>query len=117
MMRYLFVTLLGFFGPALLILLFRLTWFQLRQKWFSKKSEPEIIDVTPSQNRYPNKLVIIGWLFISLICTAFLFEQMDDSPAPKRTYIPAHIDAKGQFVPAQSLEEKRTVDKPAQQNK
>ncbi len=109
-MRYLFLTLLGFFGPALLMFLLRLTWFYIRTQWLKKLStqqnEPEIIDVTPIHKKRISKPFIFLWLLISILCTAFLVWQMDDTPAPEQTYIPAHIDAEGNFVPAQVLREK-----------
>jgi len=109
-MRYLFLTLLGFFGPALLMLLLRLTWFYMRAQWQQKLSkrqnEPEIIDVTPIHKKRISKPFIFLWLLVSILCTAFLVWQIDDTPAPKQTYIPAHIDAEGNFVPAQVFKEK-----------
>ena len=98
-MRYLFITLLGFFGPALVMLLLRLLWFQLKQRLFQKPNEPEIIDVSPI-NHKPSSLFIAIWLAISIIFSALLIWKMDNNPARKNTYIPAHIDANGQFVPA-----------------
>ncbi|MCF6207934.1 MAG: hypothetical protein L3J61_00900 [Ghiorsea sp.] len=109
-MRYLFLTLLGFFGPALLMLLLRLTWFYLRAKWLAKlsrqRNEPEIIDVTPIHKKRISKPFLFLWLLVSVICTALLIWQIDDSPAPEQTYIPAHMDAEGNFVPAKILKEK-----------
>ena len=109
-MRYLFLTLLGFFGPALLMLLLRLTWFYLREKWLAKlsrqRNEPEIIDVTLIHKKRISKPFIFLWLLVSVICTSLLIWQIDDSPTPEQTYIPAHIDAEGNFVPAKTLEEK-----------
>ena len=105
-MRYLFLTLLGFFGPALLMLLLRLTWFYLRAKLSRQRNEPEIIDVTPIHKKRISKPFLFLWLLVSVICTALLIWQIDDSPAPEQTYIPAHIDAEGNFVPAKTLKEK-----------
>ncbi len=100
-MRYLIFTLLGFFGPALLMLLLRLIWWRIRYRLLRNNSEPEIIDVTPKHK--PGRLFMLSWLLISIICTALLIWQMDDSPAPEQVYIPAHIDAYGNFVPAQTI--------------
>ncbi len=102
-MRYLFFTLLGFFGPALLMLLLRLMWFHFRYRWLNQTAEPEIIDITPIHKKTPGRLFLISWLLISLACTAVLIWQLDDTPASKHTYIPAHIDAEGNFVPAKTL--------------
>jgi len=106
-MRYLLLTLLGFFGPALLMFLLRAVWFYLRQKWEEKKREPEIIDITPTKSKYPGKGMIAAWLLVSLLCTGLLIWQLDDTPAPEHIYIPAHIDAQGNFVPAQTIEKPR----------
>ncbi|MDQ7001148.1 MAG: hypothetical protein Q9N02_00480 [Ghiorsea sp.] len=110
-MRYLLLTLFGFFGPALLMLLLRLTWFYLRAKLYEKltkqSKEPEIIDVTPIHKKPISKPFIFLWILVSIICTALLIWQLDDNPAPEYVYIPAHIDAEGNFVSAQTLEEKR----------
>lgn len=106
-MRYLFLTLLGFFGPALLMLLLRLTWYYFREKWLRKSTDPEIINITPVHKRRVSKRFIIVWLLVSVVCTALLLWQIDDSPAPEHVYIPAHTDAQGNFVPAQTIETER----------
>ncbi len=103
MMRYLFMTLLGFFGPALLMLFLRLLWYRVRYAWLSKKQEPEIIDITPTPKGRPSRLFISAWVAISLLCTGLLLWHMDDTPASEQVYIPAHINAEGDFVPAQTL--------------
>ncbi len=107
MIRYLFFTLLGFFGPALIMLFFRLLWYRVRHQWLTRNQEPEIIDVTPKKpSHLPSKLFIVLWIVVSLACTAFLLWQLDDSPAKEQIYIPAHIDMEGNFVPAQTLDAK-----------
>ena len=110
-MRYLFLTLLGFFGPALFMLLLRLTWFYIQAKWLKnlskQQNKPEIIDVTPMHKKRIRKPFIFLWLLLSVVCTALLIWQIDDTPAPEQTYIPAHIDTEGNFVPAQVLKEKK----------
>jgi len=99
MMRYVFFTLLGFFGPALIMLFLRLLWFRLRQR-MQQGTQVEIIDITPHKNK-PSKLFIGTWLAISIACTALLLWQMDSKPASQDIYRPAHINAQGQFIPAQ----------------
>ncbi|MDX8387597.1 MAG: hypothetical protein R8M46_03555 [Ghiorsea sp.] len=106
-MRYLLFTLLGFFGPALLMLLLRLIWMRIRYAITQKKAEPEIIDVTPKKSGI-HVWFIIAWLIISITCTAFLIWKIDDTPASQQTYIPAHINAEGTFVPATTLDESRS---------
>lgn len=105
-MRYLLFTLIGFFGPALLMLLIRLILFRIRDQWLFKKNEPEIIDVTPVADHQSKRFFLIIWLLLSMVCTGLLIWQLDSNPAAKHTYIPAHIDADGQFVPAQTIKEK-----------
>ncbi len=107
MMRYFFFTLLGFFGPALLMLFLRLIWFRIRYQWLAQRNEPEIIDITPKHSHFPSRLFILAWIALSLTCTGFLIWTMDDSPAIKKTYIPAHIDAQGNFVPGVVLEKQK----------
>jgi hypothetical protein len=104
MIRYFFFTLLGFFGPALIMLFLRLLWFRVRQQWSNNSQQPEIIDITPNVSHFPSRTYIILWFVISLSCTAFLIWQMDNTAATQHTYIPAHIDADGQFVPSQMIE-------------
>ncbi len=106
MMRYLFFTLLGFFGPALLMLFVRLLWEHLKYKWLTRSKEPEIIDITPKPTHKPSRRFVFLWIAVSLVCTALLLWQLDNKPAQEQTYIPAHIDAEGNFVPAQTLEAK-----------
>ncbi len=103
MMRYFFFTLLGFFGPALIMLFFRLLWLHLKYKWQTRSKEPEIIDVTPKPSHRPSRRFIFAWIAVSLICTGLLLWQLDSEPAPEKIYIPAHIDAEGNFVPAQTI--------------
>jgi len=106
MMRYVFFTLLGFFGPALLMLFFRLLWYRIRYLWTTHKHEQEIIDITPKKpSGYPSRIYIVLWIVISLACTGLFIWQMDTAPAKQENYIPAHIDAQGNFVPAQMIEE------------
>jgi len=102
-MRYLFFTLLGFFGPALFMFLLRLIWYRIRYQLLIRKHEPEIIDVTPRPEKGFSRRFIFSWIAISLISTGLLIWQMDNSPAEQKTYIPAHIDSEGNFVPAQTL--------------
>lgn len=103
MIRYFFFMLLGFFGPALIMLFLRLLWYRLRHQWLVRRNEPEIIDITPGHSHIPSRLFILSWLAVSLICTGLLIWQMDDTPAIKQTYIPAHIDAEGNFIPGKTL--------------
>jgi hypothetical protein len=105
-MRYLLFTLLGFFGPALLMLLARLIWLRIRYRLTHKQVEHEIIDVTPKKKGF-GSWFIVAWFLISIACTAFLIWQVDDTPAPEHIYIPAHINAEGTFVPATLTEEPR----------
>ncbi len=109
MMRYIVFTLIGFFGPALVLLFMRLLWQWIRHQWLARKQAPEIIDVTPNDSRYPSRLLIASWLLLSLLFTGFLLWQLDKTSeqAPKHTYIPAHIDAEGNFVPAQIIEQEQ----------
>ncbi|MDQ6984404.1 MAG: hypothetical protein Q9M44_06785 [Ghiorsea sp.] len=103
MMRFLFITLLGFFGPALIMLFLRLLWYRIRYNWLAKRNEPEIIDITPTPSARPSRWFIAVWIVISLMCTGFLLWQMDDTPASDQVYIPAHMDAEGNFIPSQTL--------------
>jgi len=116
-MRYLLITLLGFFGPALLMFLLRLFWYQLRHQWLTKRNQPEIIDITPTHNKRPSKMFITTWLIVSVCCTALLLWQIDDSPANKQTYVPAHVDAQGNFVPAITTQEHPTQEAIAKEGK
>jgi len=109
MIRYLLFTLIGFFGPALLMLFLRLLWAQCRERWLKQKGE-HIIDVTPIRKKTYSPWFIGVWLALSVSCTAFLIVSMDSKPASETTYIPAHIDASGQFIPAQQLNKKDTPD-------
>jgi hypothetical protein len=104
MIRYLFFVLLGFFGPALIMLFIRLLWYRIRHQWLVKRNEPEIIDITPGHSHVPSRVFILSWLAVSLICTGLLIWQMDDTPATKQNYVPAHINAEGDFVPGATYE-------------
>lgn len=108
-MRYLILTLIGFFGPALLMFFLRLLWeritLKIRGELNKQAQDAEVIDVTPVASKRPSRLFFILWILISITCTGLLIWQLDDSPAPKQTYIPAHIDSYGNFVPSQTIPE------------
>jgi len=103
MMRYLFLTLLGFFGPALLMIFVRLLWNHVKMRWFTPQQKVEIIDITPIQDKKVSSWLIVIWLALSVACTAFLIHQMDEPKNTSTTYIPAHLDSTGKLVPAQHI--------------
>jgi len=103
MIRYLLFSLLGFLGSALLLLIVRTMWYNFRSNLLRRKAHPDVIDVTPIPHKHSNRLYIIAWLLLGLGASAYIMNHMDDTKRTKATYIPAHIDAEGNFVPSQQI--------------
>ncbi|MDX8377890.1 MAG: hypothetical protein R8L53_07690 [Mariprofundales bacterium] len=111
MIRILFMTLLAFFGPIILMFLFRnigtmLVWW-LKQRVYAKKQakQDNIIDITPPTlpERKPPPL---WYIFISIALAtiiAFSFwQQLQEAPNINNTqhYVPAHSDSYGNIIPS-----------------
>ncbi len=101
MIRQIFITLLFFFGPALLTVLIRhlllLAHIALRER--RRRRQPDIIDITPHPSKRPPNWFIVAALLIGFTCSWLVWWTLADQPAPPTRYIPAHLDAYGNIVP------------------
>ncbi len=103
MIRSIFVSMLFFFGPAMLmfmlrnLFLFSRAWFRLKQA--QKKQEAEIIDVTPQKHGSPSVLFNISAIIIGLTCAILAWQKMTSAPEEKQYYVPAHVNEEGKVIP------------------
>ena len=103
MIRNIFITLIFFFGPALLMFVIR-HFFLLFKIWRTvrkQQTQNTIIDITPHPARTsPGKVFIIASLLVGLMCATWVWSQMANTSGQTEVqYIPAHIDATGKVIP------------------
>jgi len=106
MMKNLILSLLFFFGPALLMFLGRYFSILLRL-WFlarrmRNRAEPEVIDITPKSPHPPSVPFIVLSLMVSLAITIFAWQQLGEEADVGKHYVPAHIGTEGEVVPGRS---------------
>ena len=101
MIRQLFITLLFFFGPALLVVVIRhlLLLLHLAMKLRRQRKDPEIIDTAPRNPRSPSGWFITCAMLIGFACAWLAWWWLADAPAPSMHYVPAHTDSNGQIIP------------------
>ena len=106
MIRNSIISLLFFFGPALLMLLLRnvFLFWQFRQR--INKQHPDIIDITPKhQKTPPSRFFLASAITVGLIFAWLSWSQMHDHPSPEtRQYIPAHIDKDGNLIDGRHID-------------
>jgi len=119
MIRSIFVSVLFFFGPALLMFMLRnlflllRAWLRLRQ--LRKKQEHEIIDITPHKHGSPSMLFNIAAIVVGLVCAFLAWQEMGSGPEERQHYAPAYIDEYGKVVPGAMIPvEKATPPTPDQ---
>lgn len=108
MIRMLLVTLLFFFGPALLMFaLHRLTmifriWWRIRQH--QKNKMENIIDLSPNDNTAfirPGPFFITASIIVAMLCAFIAWQNMQGKPETRKsTYVPSHLDADGRLIPS-----------------
>jgi len=105
MMRNILVTLIFFFGPAILMVVVRNIFLLWRANRLAREQEPEVIDITPiEESATPSRFFIASAVTVGLIFAYFAWSQLDFRPPTKdKVYQPAHINAQGELVPAQHL--------------
>lgn len=104
MIRSIFVSVLFFFGPALLMFMLRnlffLTRAWLRLRKIQKKQEHEVIDITPHKHHgSPSLFFIITAIVVGLVCAILAWQEMRSGPEDRMHYVPAHVDESGKIVP------------------
>ena len=103
MIRNIFISLLFFFGPALLMivlrhmfLLFKI-WLMLRKQ---QRQTEHVIDITPRPSpTSPGKIFILASFIVGLLCASWVWYEMSTPDTLQQRYIPAQLDAHGKLIP------------------
>jgi len=104
MIRNIIVSLLFFFGPALLMFVLRNIFFFWKFQKEMKQHQPDIIDITPQKAAAPSHFFLASVIAVGLISAYFAYSQLTNSNSDAKTeYMPAHINAQGELVPEQRL--------------
>ncbi|MDQ6993928.1 MAG: hypothetical protein Q9M31_10660 [Mariprofundus sp.] len=102
MIRNIFLTLIFFFGPVLLMFMLRNILLLLRI-WLvarAERSDPEIIDVTPVEKQSAPRWFYLAAILLGLATAinGFIYLQKVDNQITQ--YIPAHVNEQGELVPS-----------------
>lgn len=104
MIRNIIVTLLFFFGPALLMFVLRNIFLFWKLRRTVENRQPDIIDITPTTPSRPSHFFLASVIAVGLISAYFAYAQLTmDNGTPQTQYTPAHINAQGELVPEQRL--------------
>ncbi len=105
MIRNIIVTLLFFFGPALLMFVLRNVFLFWKLRRTMETRQPDIIDITPKSPSAPSHFFLASVIAVGLISAYFAYTQLTmDRAIPQTQYVPAHINAQGELVPGQRME-------------
>ncbi|MDX8408568.1 MAG: hypothetical protein R8J84_00790 [Mariprofundales bacterium] len=105
MIRQIFITLLFFFGPALLVVVIRhlVLLLHLAMKLRHQQHDPEIIDITPKEPGNPPRWFLFCAILIGFACAWLAWWWLADVPAPRMHYVPAHTEHSGKIVPSRMV--------------
>jgi len=101
MIRNIIVTLLFFFGPALLMMLLRNLFLFWQFKKSLKRQHPDIIDITPQKHQQtpPSRFFLASAITVGLVFAWLAWSQMHSLPPQgSMQYVPAHINKAGELV-------------------
>ncbi|MDQ6994463.1 MAG: hypothetical protein Q9M18_02565 [Mariprofundaceae bacterium] len=101
MIRNIMITLLFFFGPALLMILLRNIFLFWRFRRSLKHQRPDVINITPNQYQKtsPSRFFLASAIIVGLICTFLAWSQVHRLPPHDGLqYVPAHINQHGELV-------------------
>jgi len=107
MMRSIIISALLFFGPAMLMFVFRRLfliarlWFKLRR--LRQQQEHDVIDITPHRHGSPSMLFNIAAILVGLICAFLAWHEMNQEPEATGKYVPAHVDDQGKVIPGKMV--------------
>jgi len=104
MIRNIIVTLLFFFGPALLMMVLRNIFLFWQFRRGVKRQHPDIIDITPQKHQptSPSRFFLASAMTVGLIFAWLAWSQMHSLPPHEGLqYIPAHINQEGKLVDGQ----------------
>ncbi len=109
MIRMLLLTLLFFFGPALLMfaahratMILRLWW---RGRQYRQQQDEGVIDITPTNgtSMRPGGVFIAASIMVATACAFIAWQSTQQQPTTQKNhYTPAYLDANGQLVPYQT---------------
>jgi len=101
MIRQIFITLLFFFGPALLMMVLRNVFLFWQFKRQYRRQHPDIIDITPPKHQAtsPSRFFWASALTVGLIFAWLAWSQMyRETSVQHMQYVPAHLDKNGKLV-------------------
>jgi len=112
-MRMLFLTLVFFFGPALLMFALHRVVMVARYWWMMRKlqHQNDVIDITPlPPRRRPGAVFIVVSMIVASSFAGLAWQRMQSTPKEMPSqYVPAHIDAYGNIVPGKTQPTTNTV--------
>jgi len=101
-MKSIFISLLFFFGPVLLMFVMRYLGLLLRI-WFvwrrQNKHGKDVIDITPQKPHPPSIWFIIFAVVAGLVISGLVWHRLTNESRPGGVYIPAHMDKNGNLAP------------------
>jgi len=105
MIRNILVTLLFFFGPALLMFVLRNIFLFWKSRKAMQKQQPDIINITPSGSTSPSRFFLASVIAVGLISAYLAYNQLtiNHNNQQQMQYIPAHINAQGKLLPEQRI--------------
>ncbi len=101
-MKAVLISILFFFGPVILMFALRYVGLLLRF-WLlwrrQKKSDADVIDITPRTSHPPSVRFIIFAVIAGLVIAGLVWKRLSDENNHSGAYIPAHTDQKGNLTP------------------
>jgi len=103
-MRMLFLTLVFFFGPALLMFALHRLVMIVHYWWLMRRlaHQSDVIDITPAPPRQrPGMVFIVVSMLVASVFAGLAWQRMQSTPVQQVNmhYVPAHIDTYGNMVP------------------
>ncbi len=108
MIRSLLLSILFFFGPTLLMFLLRHLVLMLRF-WLlmrKQKKQDEIIDITPVAEHRVSVWFVLVAIIVGLLSAFAAWHHIAAPVQTSAQYVPAHIDAEGNFIDGHYLKPK-----------
>jgi len=101
-MKSILISFLFFFGPVILMFALRYLGLLLRI-WLlwrrQKKSDVDVIDITPQKPHPPSIRFIIFAVVTGLIIAGLVWTRLSDEGGGGGVYAPAHTDRDGNLIP------------------
>ncbi len=102
-MKSLFISMLFFFGPVILMFVLRYFGLLLRL-WLMyrrarQESDANIIDITPEKPHPPSKAFIIIAILLGIGFAVLAYQRIGSAPDTHRQYVPAQVDEQGRVIP------------------